>query len=123
MGYFGPILIELGVARETMLAVGCIQAQKCHTGHCPTGVATQNPRLVRGLDPTDKANRTAAYIRTFRHDLGALARAMGVAHPALIRLDQIALRAPDGTMVSGADALPVDATILDDARRARLSLA
>jgi glutamate synthase domain-containing protein 2 len=38
------------VAREAMLAIGCIQAQKCHTGHCPTGVATRQRRLARGLD-------------------------------------------------------------------------
>jgi glutamate synthase domain-containing protein 2 len=31
------------VAREAMLAIGCIQAQRCHTNHCPTGVATQHP--------------------------------------------------------------------------------
>ena len=41
----------VNVGREAMLAVGCIQAQKCHTGECPTGVATQNPWLARGLDP------------------------------------------------------------------------
>ena len=33
----------LAVAREAMLAIGCIQAQRCHTNHCPTGVATQHP--------------------------------------------------------------------------------
>ena len=33
----------VNVAREAMLAIGCIQAQKCHTDTCPTGVATQNP--------------------------------------------------------------------------------
>src|SRR5690606_14690106 len=39
------------VGREAMLAIGCIQAQKCHADTCPTGVATQDPRLARGLDP------------------------------------------------------------------------
>ena len=34
----------VNVGREAMMAIGCIQAQKCHTDHCPTGVATQNPR-------------------------------------------------------------------------------
>src|SRR5699024_2832079 len=52
------------VAREAMLAIGCIQAQKCHTDTCPTGVATQNPWLVRGLDPALKANRLYNYVRT-----------------------------------------------------------
>lgn len=81
----------LAVAREAMLAAGCIQAQKCHTGHCPTGVATQKPRLVRGLDPTDKSVRVANYLLAFQHDLMALAHAMGHDHPALITLDQISI--------------------------------
>ena len=41
----------VNVAREAMLAIGCIQAQRCHTDKCPTGVATQDPWLVHGLDP------------------------------------------------------------------------
>jgi len=49
----------ISVGREAMLAIGCIQAQECHTGHCPTGVATQSKWLMRGLDPTDKSARLA----------------------------------------------------------------
>ena len=49
----------INVARTAMMAIGCIQAQICHTGKCPTGVATQKPWLVRGLDPDDKASRLA----------------------------------------------------------------
>jgi len=74
----------IAVAREAMLAVGCIQAQRCHTGHCPTGVATQNKWLVRGLDPTDKAARLANYIITVRKDLTRLSHACGVTHPGLL---------------------------------------
>ena len=85
----------IGVAREAMLAVGCIQAQECHTGHCPTGVATQQKWLVRGLDPTDKAARVDSYIRSLRYDLLALAHAMGHEHPSGIELDQITIT--DGT--------------------------
>ena len=81
----------IGVAREAMLAVGCIQAQECHTGHCPTGVATQKPRLVRGLDPDDKSVRVAGYVRALQHDLRALAHAMGHDHPSRVRLDQISI--------------------------------
>ena len=47
----------VNVGREAMLALGCIQAQKCHTDHCPVGVATQNPRYTRGLDVTLKSVR------------------------------------------------------------------
>ncbi len=74
----------IGVAREAMLAIGCIQAQRCHNGHCPTGVATQNAWLVRGLDPQDKAARLANYMITLRKELLRLGHAAGVCHPALL---------------------------------------
>jgi glutamate synthase domain-containing protein 2 len=79
----------LAVGREAMLAVGCIQAQRCHTGHCPTGVATQNRWLMRGLDPTNKAARLANYICNLRGELLALAHAAGHPHPAFLRGDQL----------------------------------
>jgi glutamate synthase domain-containing protein 2 len=74
----------VNVAREAMLAVGCIQAQKCHTDTCPTGVATQNAWLTRGLDAGSKAVRVANYIGTLRRDLFKVAEACGVEHPGLI---------------------------------------
>lgn len=48
-------------ARAMMMAIGCIQALRCNSNNCPTGVATQDPQLVRGLDVEDKAKRTANY--------------------------------------------------------------
>lgn len=77
------------IAREAMLAIGCIQAQNCHTGHCPTGVATQNRWLARGLDPTDKGARLANYVMTLRKELIQLSRACGKPHPSLVTLDNI----------------------------------
>ena len=74
----------VNVAREAMLAVGCVQAQRCHTGGCPTGVATQNPWLAHGLDPVSKGERVANYVRTLRRDLLKVSEACGVPHPALI---------------------------------------
>jgi glutamate synthase (ferredoxin) len=74
----------VSVAREAMLAAGCIQAQKCHTGECPTGVATQNRWLERGLDPELKGERVANYVKTLRRDLLKVAETCGVPHPALI---------------------------------------
>jgi glutamate synthase domain-containing protein 2 len=79
----------LNVAREAMLAIGCIQAQKCHTDECPTGVATQNPWLAHGLDPQLKSVRAANYLRTLRRDLLKVAEACGVPHPALVDADDI----------------------------------
>lgn len=81
----------VSVAREAMLAIGCIQAQKCHTDACPTGVATQNPWLVRGLDPALKANRLYNYLRTLRRDLLKVSEACGVWHPGLLTVDDVEL--------------------------------
>jgi glutamate synthase domain-containing protein 2 len=81
----------INVAREAMLAIGCIQAQECHTGKCPTGIATQNKWLVKGLDPQDKSARLANYLVTLRKELLSLARACGQPHPALVSLDHFDL--------------------------------
>ena len=72
----------ISVAREAMLSIGCIQAQKCHTGHCPTGVATQNKWLQRGLNIKDKSERCAQYIIGFRKELLELTYASGYKHPS-----------------------------------------
>ncbi len=74
----------VNVGREAMMAIGCIQAQRCHTGRCPTGVATQSRWLAGGLDPTLKSVRLASYVRALRGELLALSRACGVTHPALV---------------------------------------
>lgn len=79
----------VNVAREAMLAIGCIQAQRCHTGHCPTGVATQSRWLMRGLDPTDKSARLANYLVNMRKEVLQLSRAAGVAHPSLLGADHL----------------------------------
>ncbi len=77
----------INVARTAMLAIGCIQAQICHTGKCPTGVATQDKWLMRGLDPTDKSARLANYITTLRKEVLQLCRACGVAHPGDMKME------------------------------------
>ena len=79
----------VNVGRETMLAIGCIQAQRCHTNYCPTGIATQNKWLSGGLDPVSKSQRTVNYIMALRKDLLRLARTCGVPHPAQVMPDQL----------------------------------
>src|ERR671917_702219 len=74
----------VNVGREAMLAVGCIQAMRCHTDACPTGVATQNRWLMHGLDPELKSARAANYIVALRSEVLSLARACGARHPALV---------------------------------------
>lgn len=77
------------VAREPMMSIGCIQAQRCHNDQCPTGVATQNAWLVRGLDPDDKAPRAANYLKSWRREMLKLAEACGVEHPGLMSGEMI----------------------------------
>lgn len=85
----------INVARTAMFSIGCIQAQRCHTGRCPTGVATQNPWLQRGLDPGLKSVRAANYLATLRFEVLALARACGASHPALVGPDSIEILKQD----------------------------
>lgn len=71
----------INVAREALMSIGCIQSRKCHTGHCPTGVTTNNPWLQAGLNVQHKSERAANYLRNFRKELLSLAHAAGYEHP------------------------------------------
>jgi glutamate synthase domain-containing protein 2 len=68
-------------ARGFMMAVGCIQAQTCHTNTCPVGVATQDPGRYRALVVGDKAKRVANFHRNTMKNLIELIAAMGLEHP------------------------------------------
>ncbi|MBX3284696.1 MAG: FMN-binding glutamate synthase family protein [Actinobacteria bacterium] len=81
----------VNVGRTAMFALGCVQAQRCHTGRCPTGVATQSPWLQRGLDPASKSVRVASYLATLRFELESLGRTCGHPHPGLVTADQVEL--------------------------------
>jgi glutamate synthase domain-containing protein 2 len=98
----------ISVGREAMMAIGCIQAQRCHTGHCPTGVATQGKWLQRGLDPTDKAVRLANYLDGLSDDLRHLSAAMGVDHPSEISLAEIDVRDLSRGLIDAATYLGLD---------------
>ncbi|MFV0492167.1 MAG: FMN-binding glutamate synthase family protein [Pseudorhodobacter sp.] len=69
------------MARGFMFAVGCIQAQACHTGKCPTGVTTQDPRRYRALVVEDKYLRTASFHANTLHTLREAVEASGLTHP------------------------------------------
>ena len=71
--------------RGFMMALGCIQAQNCHTGHCPTGVATQDAARQKALVVPDKATRVANFHDKTLHALQELVQAAGLEHPATSR--------------------------------------
>nr|WP_051127106.1 FMN-binding glutamate synthase family protein [Streptomyces sp. SID8379] len=68
-------------ARAMMFAVGCIQAQRCHTNTCPVGVATQDPGRARALDVPEKAVRVHHYQSATVRSAGQIMAAMGVRDP------------------------------------------
>ncbi|WP_405996255.1 FMN-binding glutamate synthase family protein [Streptomyces sp. NBC_00986] len=72
-------------ARAMMFAVGCIQAQRCHTNTCPVGVTTQDPRRARALDVDDKATRVQRLQEATVTSALQIMASMGVTDPAQLR--------------------------------------
>jgi glutamate synthase domain-containing protein 2 len=68
-------------ARAMMMAVGCIQAQKCHTNECPVGVATQDPRRARALDVGNKTDRVFRYQQATVAQAQQMIASLGLAGP------------------------------------------
>jgi hypothetical protein len=82
-------------ARGFMFALGCLQAQTCHTGHCPTGVATQDPLRQQSLVVPDKAQRVYNFHQQTLHALKELVQAAGLEHPSQITAHHIVRRSTD----------------------------
>ena len=93
-------------ARGFMFAIGCIQAQACHTNKCPVGVATQDPLRARALDVADKAERVANFHRNTLKALAELVGAAGLSHPRELRPRHFNLRRRNGETVEGHEAFP-----------------
>jgi glutamate synthase domain-containing protein 2 len=72
-------------ARAMMFAVGCIQAQRCHTNTCPVGVTTQDPRRARALDVGDKSERVRRLQESTVASALQIMASMGVSDPAQLR--------------------------------------
>lgn len=65
-----------------MMAIGCIQAQRCHTNTCPVGVATQDPKRTRALDVADKSLRAYRYHEATVRQAVQIMASMGVTDPS-----------------------------------------
>lgn len=72
-------------ARPFMFSLGCVQSMECHTGNCPTGVATQVAWRQKGLVVEDKGPRVARYQRQTVHSLREIVIAMGLDNPWAIK--------------------------------------
>ena len=82
-------------ARGFMFALGCIQAQACHTGNCPTGVTTQDPKRQQALVVTTKMERVWRFHQNTLHALKELVQAAGLDHPNQITPAHIVRRVAD----------------------------
>ena len=93
-------------ARGFMFALGCIQAQSCHTGHCPTGVTTQDPQRQQALVVPAKAQRVENYHENTLLALKELVQAAGLQHPAQITASHIVRRSSENGVKLLANLLP-----------------
>jgi glutamate synthase domain-containing protein 2 len=118
-------------ARGFMFALGCLQAQTCHTGHCPTGVTTQDPQRMRALDVADKATRVFQFHRNTLMALKEMLGAAGLKHPSELGPEHVIRRvsatdvrslatlhhwAKPGELLSGVPDHPVFKVFWDVAR-------
>lgn len=90
-------------ARSMMMAVGCIQAQLCHTNTCPVGVATQDPKRMRALYVPDKADRVYHYQRHCVEQAMQVMGSMGVTGPEGLRPHMLRRRIDHRDVLSYAE--------------------
>lgn len=93
-------------ARGFMFALGCIQAQACHTNRCPVGIATQDPLRKRALVVEDKADRIANFHKNTMAALAEIVAAAGLDHPSQLRPWHLMIRQKTG------EVLPADKAFL-----------
>ena len=101
-------LLSLGAdlvnaARAFMLSLGCIQARECNKNTCPVGIATQNPQLVKGLNPAEKKVRVFNYHEGVIHEVREVMAAMGVLTTQELKPSHINVRLDKSTIVTYKD--------------------
>lgn len=97
-------------ARGMMFALGCIQALECHANTCPTGIATQNPDLAKGLVPEEKSIRVARFQHETVKSAMDLMASAGLAHPDDVTRDAVTTRIDRNKVETYAEIFPELAT-------------
>jgi glutamate synthase domain-containing protein 2 len=105
-------LLSLGAdlvnaARAFMLSLGCIQAIECNKNTCPVGIATQNPQLVKGLNPAEKKVRVYNYHEGVIHEVREVMAAMGVLTTQELKPSHINIRIDKSKIVTYKDIFKV----------------
>ncbi|MAO68487.1 MULTISPECIES: FMN-binding glutamate synthase family protein [Idiomarina] len=94
-------------ARGFMFSLGCIQAMQCNKNTCPTGVTTDDPKLMRGLDPENKSVRAANYHKYMEYGVNIIAHSCGVTDPRRLNRRHARVIKPDGESISLAERYPL----------------
>jgi len=89
----------VNTARGFMFSIGCIQALRCHTNQCPTGVTTHKKSLQGGLDPKNKAPQVASFVDKMRKDVAMIAHSCGAAHARDLKRFHVRIQQEDGTSI------------------------
>ncbi|MCL4143372.1 UNVERIFIED_CONTAM: hypothetical protein GTU68_028709, partial [Idotea baltica] len=93
-------------ARGMMLALGCIQALECNTNNCPTGVATQDPRFVKGLDVGNKTQRVANFHDETVKSVAEIISSVGLTSPSQLHRQHIFRRVSASEVKTYEDIFP-----------------
>jgi glutamate synthase domain-containing protein 2 len=109
----------INVAREAMMSIGCIQAQKCHTNTCPVGIATNNKWLESGLNPEAKSVRFYNYVKTLSKEILEISHACGYEHPSQFTMEDIEISMGDNNRtISLSTAYGYQKTIVERNKKA-----
>jgi glutamate synthase domain-containing protein 2 len=93
-------------ARGFMFALGCIQSLQCHKNTCAAGITTHNPRLQKGLDPADKAERVRHYVENLRHAVEVIAHSCGAAEPRQLKREHCRIVVEPGRSLALSEGYP-----------------
>lgn len=86
----------VNTARGFMFSLGCIQALRCHTNTCPTGVTTHDVKLQRGLVVEEKFERVANYCLNMNSEIDMIAHSCGLRHAREFRREHVRIVGADG---------------------------
>jgi glutamate synthase domain-containing protein 2 len=87
-------------ARGFMFSLGCIQALRCHTNTCPTGITTHNHRLQRGLVVEEKHVRVTQYCDNMNKEIDMIAHSCGLRHAREFRREHVRIVQDGGQSVA-----------------------
>ena len=93
----------INCARGFMFALGCIQSLQCNKNTCPTGIATHNKKLQRGLVAKNKSERVAHYAKNMMYAVGVIAHSCGVKEPRELTRNHARRVGENGMTVSLAE--------------------